>query len=95
MCLHPCNDVHPFTYECEYALASVLRRLNGHVLQESEERVCLFVCSHMKRDARCGLIGPALVKALKKLTATHGLQDKISVKYCSHVGGHKVTPLCC
>lgn len=85
-------------YTCACTRLRILGSLNNsNGLQEVEERVCLFVCSHMKRDVRCGLIGPALVKALKELTVAHGLQDRISVKYCSHVGGHKVTrflPLC-
>eukprot|EP00884_Botryococcus_braunii_P021141 jgi/Botrbrau1/7710/Bobra.0159s0144.2 len=58
-------------------------------LQDHEDRVCLFVCSHIRRDVRCGVIGPPLVAALNGLVRDHSLESKISVKYCSHVGGHK------
>ena len=47
----------------------------------------LFVCCHLQRDKRCGLIGPYLIKEFKKLIAgKEGLE--CPVRACSHVGGH-------
>ncbi|PON86300.1 Actin patches distal protein [Trema orientale] len=49
----------------------------------------IFVCSHGSRDRRCGLCGPALVNKFRDEIELHGLQGKVSVSPCSHVGGHK------
>ncbi|CAK7324488.1 unnamed protein product [Dovyalis caffra] len=49
----------------------------------------VFVCSHGSRDRRCGVCGPALVSRFKEEIELHGLQGKISVSPCSHIGGHK------
>ncbi|XP_050216980.1 uncharacterized protein LOC126667894 [Mercurialis annua] len=49
----------------------------------------IFVCSHGSRDRRCGVCGPALVSKFKEEIELHGLQCKVSVSPCSHIGGHK------
>ncbi|XP_012071049.1 uncharacterized protein LOC105633115 isoform X2 [Jatropha curcas] len=49
----------------------------------------VFVCSHGSRDRRCGVCGPALVSKFKEEIELHGLQGKVSVSPCSHIGGHK------
>ncbi|KAJ0045733.1 hypothetical protein Pint_03813 [Pistacia integerrima] len=49
----------------------------------------VFVCSHGSRDRRCGVCGPPLVSRFKEEIETHGLQGKVSVSPCSHIGGHK------
>lgn len=49
----------------------------------------VFVCSHGSRDRRCGVCGPALVSRFKEEIELHGLQNKVSVSPCSHIGGHK------
>ncbi|XP_018825589.1 uncharacterized protein LOC108994715 [Juglans regia] len=49
----------------------------------------VFVCSHMSRDRRCGVCGPALVSRFKGEIELRGLQSTVSVSPCSHIGGHK------
>ncbi|XP_065862707.1 uncharacterized protein [Euphorbia lathyris] len=49
----------------------------------------VFVCSHGSRDRRCGVCGPAIVTKFKEEIESHGLQGKVSVSPCSHIGGHK------
>ncbi|XP_040986956.1 uncharacterized protein LOC121234885 [Juglans microcarpa x Juglans regia] len=49
----------------------------------------VFVCSHGSRDRRCGVCGPALVSRFKEGIELHGLQSKVSVSPCSHIGGHE------
>lgn len=49
----------------------------------------IFVCTHGKRDARCGVCGPTLVEAFRDAVARdEHLKNKVEVRGCSHVGGH-------
>ncbi|KAI9115651.1 hypothetical protein K1719_013320 [Acacia pycnantha] len=49
----------------------------------------IFVCSHGSRDRRCGVCGPVLVNKFREETELRGLQGKVFVSPCSHIGGHK------
>jgi len=49
----------------------------------------VFVCSHQRRDIRCGICGPALIKRFKEEINGLGLDGQVAVSACSHVGGHK------
>ncbi|KAL0873230.1 hypothetical protein Bca101_022935 [Brassica carinata] len=49
----------------------------------------IFVCSHGSRDRRCGVCGPPLVSRFREELEFYGLQGKVSVSPCSHIGGHK------
>lgn len=49
----------------------------------------IFVCCHGSRDRRCGVCGPALVSKFGEEIELRGLQNKVSVSPCSHIGGHK------
>lgn len=49
----------------------------------------IFICCHGSRDRRCGVCGPPLVARFKEEVDLHGLQGKVSISPCSHVGGHK------
>lgn len=49
----------------------------------------VFVCSHGSRDRRCGVCGPPLISRFREEIDLHGLQGKVSVRPCSHIGGHK------
>ncbi|GAB4845915.1 hypothetical protein Ancab_024921 [Ancistrocladus abbreviatus] len=49
----------------------------------------VFICCHGSRDRRCGVCGPPLVTRFKEEVELHGLQGKVSVSPCSHIGGHK------
>lgn len=48
----------------------------------------IFVCSHLKRDKRCGLVGPFLVQKLRAIVAETKALGECPVRACSHVGGH-------
>ena len=54
----------------------------------------IFVCTHGNRDARCGLCGPALVEAFRERAAALGMDDVVTVRGCSHTGGHKYAGNC-
>eukprot|EP00252_Welwitschia_mirabilis_P018634 TRINITY_DN4141_c0_g1_i3.p1 TRINITY_DN4141_c0_g1~~TRINITY_DN4141_c0_g1_i3.p1 ORF type:complete len:315 (+),score=56.66 TRINITY_DN4141_c0_g1_i3:247-1191(+) len=49
----------------------------------------IFVCAHASRDKRCGACGPALIKKFNEEIQNQHLKDKVTVRPCSHVGGHK------
>uniref|UniRef100_A0A7N0ZY87 Sucrase/ferredoxin-like family protein n=1 Tax=Kalanchoe fedtschenkoi TaxID=63787 RepID=A0A7N0ZY87_KALFE len=49
----------------------------------------IFVCCHAAKDLRCGVCGPALVERFKQEIEAIGLQHRVSVCPCSHLGGHK------
>ncbi|KAL4457869.1 hypothetical protein ABPG75_012734 [Micractinium tetrahymenae] len=51
--------------------------------------LCLFVCCHAARDARCGAAGPPLAAALQRLVQERGLAQHVQVFQTSHIGGHK------
>ncbi|KAF7815990.1 Actin patches distal protein 1 [Senna tora] len=56
---------------------------------EALKATYVFVCSHGSRDRRCGVCGPALVNRFREEIDLHGLQGKVFVSPCSHIGGHK------
>ncbi|KAK3021557.1 hypothetical protein RJ639_046505 [Escallonia herrerae] len=56
---------------------------------EALRGVYIFVCAHGTRDRRCGVCGPAVITRFKEEIESHGLQGKVSVRSCSHIGGHK------
>lgn len=49
----------------------------------------IFVCCHGSRDRRCGVCGPSVISKFKTEIESLGLQGKVSVSPCSHIGGHK------
>ena len=60
------------------------------VQEDVADQLHLFVCCHGARDARCGRIGPELCRAFEERVAQLGLQERVHVLMCSHIGGHKV-----
>lgn len=56
---------------------------------ESLKASYIFVCSHGSRDRRCGVCGPILVSRFRQEIDLHGLQGKVLISSCSHIGGHK------
>ncbi|XVF03620.1 hypothetical protein REPUB_Repub05bG0008700 [Reevesia pubescens] len=65
---------------------------NGEWLPGTPEKLegsFVFVCSHGSRDRRCGVCGPPLVSRFKEEIELYGLQGRVSVSPCSHIGGHK------
>lgn len=49
----------------------------------------VFVCTHGRRDIRCGECGLPLQAALAAAIRDYGLTDEVVVRGSSHVGGHK------
>ncbi|KAI8902791.1 Sucrase/ferredoxin-like-domain-containing protein [Globomyces pollinis-pini] len=49
----------------------------------------ILVCTHKRRDKRCGVAGPMLVKEFSKEADNLGMKDSISLFGVSHFGGHK------
>jgi hypothetical protein len=43
----------------------------------------------MKRDARCGVCGPALIDTIRDKVKAMDMDDTVAVRGCSHTGGHK------
>lgn len=65
---------------------------DGEWLPGTPERLkgsYVFVCSHGSRDRRCGACGPVLVSRFREEIELHGLQGRVFVSPCSHIGGHK------
>lgn len=65
---------------------------NGEWLPGSPEPLrgwYIFVCCHGSRDRRCGVCGPSVISKFKTEIESRGLQGKVSVSPCSHIGGHK------
>ncbi|XP_076897048.1 altered inheritance of mitochondria protein 32-like [Bidens hawaiensis] len=56
---------------------------------ESLTGTFIFVCAHGSRDQRCGVRGPAVIARFRTEIVSRGLQTKVSVRPCSHIGGHK------
>jgi len=53
-------------------------------------KTLVLICSHMKRDKRCGTAGPKLVEAAKQILADSGVtKEDICVAASSHIGGHE------
>lgn len=56
--------------------------------------VHIYICSHMQRDHRCGLIGNLLISSMRRYLSSAETRSRmgdldIQVMGCSHVGGHK------
>ncbi|KAL2332845.1 hypothetical protein Fmac_014058 [Flemingia macrophylla] len=56
---------------------------------ESLKASYVFVCSHGSRDRRCGVFGPISVSRFREEIELHGLQGKVLISSCSHIGGPK------
>ena len=62
----------------------------GVIATDRSDETFLFVCSHRRRDDRCGYCGPVLVDLLQKslFEKLGGDAEKFPVLPCSHIGGH-------
>lgn len=49
----------------------------------------IFVCTHKRRDKRCGVVGQLVIEQLRKAIAVAGLEDCVRIAGTSHTGGHK------
>lgn len=66
----------------------VNQRVAAALLHQAMTQQYVVVCTHGRRDIRCGECGPPLVEALETTIAAQQLADKMVVRGSSHVGGH-------
>ncbi|KAI8639650.1 Sucrase/ferredoxin-like-domain-containing protein [Parasitella parasitica] len=59
-----------------------------------EADTVVFVCTHARRDLRCGKLGPLIVNEFNRVIQEKQLQGKVEVWGTSHFGG-KVQCICC
>lgn len=50
----------------------------------------IFVCTHRKRDKRCGVIGPMLMDEFQRQLKDRDLLDKVAINGVSHIGGTRL-----
>ena len=70
--------------------ASIDRLLTpSNVPDESPESSIptVFICTHSRRDKRCGVIGSKIFQEFQRIISELGLQARVYA--CSHLGGHK------
>ncbi|KAJ1344015.1 hypothetical protein BSLG_001155 [Batrachochytrium salamandrivorans] len=49
----------------------------------------IMVCTHKKRDKRCGVAGPMLIKEFGKSVKELGMEPNVGIFGVSHFGGHR------
>ncbi|CAO3620059.1 unnamed protein product [Mucor hiemalis] len=64
-----------------------LKQLNE--LQDIQADTVVLVCTHARRDLRCGKLGPLIVDEFNRIIREKGLTEKVEVWGTSHFGGHK------
>lgn len=58
-------------------------------LQDIQADTVVLVCTHARRDMRCGKLGPLIVDEFNRIIEEKGLTGKVEVWGTSHFGGHK------
>ncbi|ORX92139.1 hypothetical protein K493DRAFT_263779 [Basidiobolus meristosporus CBS 931.73] len=59
------------------------------VKQLPKELSFILVCSHKRRDKRCGVTAPILVEEFLRVVKEKGIEEKVEILMVSHIGGHK------
>jgi len=54
-----------------------------------DKKTYVLICTHKKRDKRCGVIGPMLVDEFQRILREKGMDQDVGVLGVSHFGGHK------
>ena len=55
--------------------------------EDIKANTVIFVCTHARRDLRCGRLGPLIVDEFNRVIQEKRLQDKVEVWGTSHFGG--------
>lgn len=55
--------------------------------QDIKADTVVLVCTHARRDLRCGKLGPLIVDEFNRVIEEKGLQDRVEVWGTSHFGG--------
>ncbi|KAJ3112917.1 hypothetical protein HK100_002159 [Physocladia obscura] len=58
-------------------------------IADLEYDAVIFICTHLKRDKRCGITGPLLMTEFNNAIEDLGLSSKVACYGISHIGGHK------
>ncbi|KAJ3332013.1 hypothetical protein HDU76_001575 [Blyttiomyces sp. JEL0837] len=66
-----------------------LASFDGVKVTDVSDEAIVLVCTHMKRDKRCGVAGPMLIEEFERVVEEVGLQGKVAIHGVSHIGGHK------
>ncbi|CAO3630535.1 unnamed protein product [Mucor fragilis] len=61
--------------------------------QDIKADTVILVCTHARRDLRCGKLGPLIVDEFERVIQQEGLQDRVEVWGTSHFGG-KLRSVC-
>jgi hypothetical protein len=86
-CLTRCSAVTHF--DIDVLIEEALLTGKEKVMRSQPITGChVFICAHASRDARCGTCGPPLVAAFQAVAKAKGLEDRVHVRACSHIGGH-------
>ncbi|KAK9693322.1 hypothetical protein K7432_013985 [Basidiobolus ranarum] len=59
------------------------------VEQLPKELGFILICSHKRRDKRCGVTAPILEEEFLRVLKEKEMQNKVEVLMVSHIGGHK------
>ena len=59
------------------------------IVEPVEFKYYVAVCSHGKRDKRCGVSGPMIIDEFHNQFEKFNLLDQVKVAGSSHIGGHK------
>lgn len=90
--------VDPLSIDTSSILYSVLDHIwqnptlplpNVNELQDIEANTIVLVCTHARRDLRCGTLGPLIVDEFNRVIQEKGLSGKVKVWGSSHFGGKK------
>ncbi|OBZ82044.1 Altered inheritance of mitochondria protein 32 [Choanephora cucurbitarum] len=66
-------------------------RLGQMKIEPSPYRNLMLLCSHRKRDKRCGVTAPMLAQEIDHVLREKDLSEEdVSVMMVSHIGGHKI-----
>ncbi|QLQ80270.1 hypothetical protein HG537_0D02710 [Torulaspora globosa] len=89
------NELVPKLLSPELAIDKLVEEYS--MLSRAIERSFVLVCSHTRRDKRCGIMAPYLKKAFDQHLQKQGLYrdnsdfrpNGVNVAFVNHVGGHK------
>jgi hypothetical protein len=63
---------------------------NMEGLKDIQADTVVLVCTHGRRDLRCGRLGPLIVDEFRRLIKQNGLEKKVEVWGTSHFGGKSI-----
>ncbi|CAO3642577.1 unnamed protein product [Cunninghamella blakesleeana] len=63
----------------------------GHLMiKPSPYSALILLCSHRKRDKRCGVTAPILAREFDHVLRNINDSENMEIVYVSHIGGHKI-----